>query len=680
MTPPDYAERVYAGILGKIIGVYLGRPFEQWSRADIESRLGEIRGYVHEKLGVPLVVTDDDISGTFTFFRALEDAGFNPDFTSQDVADAWLNYIIENRTILWWGGVGNSTEHTAFLRLRAGVPAPESGSIAQNGPIIAQQIGAQIFIDAWGLVNPNDPERAAEYARRAARVSHDGEAVHGAAAVAAMVAAAFGESRVDALLDTAMSVVPADSMIAQVHRDVREWVAVEPDWRAAWERLNAVYGYDKWLGGCHMVPNHAVIVLALAAGGGDFGESMAVVNTAGFDTDCNSGNVGCILGVAGGLAGLESGGDWRGPVADRILVPTADGSRAISDAVLETRRIVRANARLNGAPEPPSGPRYRFEFPGTRQGFALRSVSGEVAIIDLGPGLTLRWPGGRGDVEAQLGVATFLDEAESDMSGYALLAWPTVHNGQTLVAELVATGEEAVEVQWEADAADANGQVTSLAGPPAVIPSGESEILEWPLRDGEYSVIQRIGLQIKAEGDRPGGLLVRSIDVTGSPQVRFPERGAGRNWARQWINACDSQGEFPMTVQANDGLGLVSTGGEWTDLEVRAEVFSNLADSVGLAVRFGGLRQFVALAVGPNTGARLVHERNGEQVLTEGTGKLELGTWASLTLSIRGDRIEGSFNDERLQAEVPAGVRPVGGIALLAAHGRARFREVNVVS
>lgn len=135
-----------------------------------------------------------------------------------------------------------------------------------------------------------------------------------------------------------------------------------------------------------------------------------------------------------------------------------------------------------------------------------------------------------------------------------------------------------------------------------------------------------------------------------------------------------------MTVQANDGLGLVSTGGEWTDLEVRAEVFSNLADSVGLAVRFGGLRQFVALAVGPNTGARLVHERNGEQVLTEGTGKLELGTWASLTLSIRGDRIEGSFNDERLQAEVPAGVRPVGGIALLAAHGRARFREVNVVS
>ncbi len=28
--PSDYGERVYAGVLGKIIGVYLGRPFESW--------------------------------------------------------------------------------------------------------------------------------------------------------------------------------------------------------------------------------------------------------------------------------------------------------------------------------------------------------------------------------------------------------------------------------------------------------------------------------------------------------------------------------------------------------------------------------------------------------------------------------------------------------------------------
>jgi hypothetical protein len=55
----DYPERAYAGVLGKIIGVYLGRPFEGWSHRDILEKLGPIEGYVHERLGVPLVVTDE---------------------------------------------------------------------------------------------------------------------------------------------------------------------------------------------------------------------------------------------------------------------------------------------------------------------------------------------------------------------------------------------------------------------------------------------------------------------------------------------------------------------------------------------------------------------------------------------------------------------------------------------
>ena len=64
--PNDYAERVYAGVLGKVIGVYLGRPFEGWTYEKIQEQLGDIEYYVHNKLNVPLIVTDDDISGTFT--------------------------------------------------------------------------------------------------------------------------------------------------------------------------------------------------------------------------------------------------------------------------------------------------------------------------------------------------------------------------------------------------------------------------------------------------------------------------------------------------------------------------------------------------------------------------------------------------------------------------------------
>jgi ADP-ribosylglycohydrolase len=101
--PPDYAERVYAGVLGKLIGVYLGRPFEGWTYERIMAELGEITYYVHDKRSVPLIVTDDDITGTFTFLRALSDYGYSRNITPAQIGQTWLNYIIEGRTILWWG-------------------------------------------------------------------------------------------------------------------------------------------------------------------------------------------------------------------------------------------------------------------------------------------------------------------------------------------------------------------------------------------------------------------------------------------------------------------------------------------------------------------------------------------------------------------------------------------------
>ena len=107
--PTDYVERVYAGVLGKIIGVYLGRPFEGWSYDRIMAELGEVHYYVHEKLGAPLVTADDDISGTFTFVRALADHGYDKDLSARQIGQTWLNYIIEDRSILWWGGMGRST-------------------------------------------------------------------------------------------------------------------------------------------------------------------------------------------------------------------------------------------------------------------------------------------------------------------------------------------------------------------------------------------------------------------------------------------------------------------------------------------------------------------------------------------------------------------------------------------
>ena len=82
------------------------------------------------------------------------------------------------------------------------------------------------------MVAPGDPELAADLARRAASVSHDGEAIYGAQVIAAMEAQAFVEADIDKLIDTGLRLHPgATRSIAALIHDIREWHAGEPDWR-----------------------------------------------------------------------------------------------------------------------------------------------------------------------------------------------------------------------------------------------------------------------------------------------------------------------------------------------------------------------------------------------------------------------------------------------------------------
>jgi hypothetical protein len=68
-------------VLGKIIGVYLGRPFEGWTYERIMDELGEITYYIHEKLDKALdgdtVLAETDFAWEFggTYEFGLQVAG-----------------------------------------------------------------------------------------------------------------------------------------------------------------------------------------------------------------------------------------------------------------------------------------------------------------------------------------------------------------------------------------------------------------------------------------------------------------------------------------------------------------------------------------------------------------------------------------------------------------------------
>ena len=59
--------------------------------------------------------------------------------------------------------------------------------------------------------------------------------------------------------------------------DVRDWRATEPDWRATRLRIVERYGYDRFGGNVHVVPNHALVHLGLLYGNDDFQRALMII-------------------------------------------------------------------------------------------------------------------------------------------------------------------------------------------------------------------------------------------------------------------------------------------------------------------------------------------------------------------------------------------------------------------
>ena len=694
--PHDYCERVYAGVLGKLIGVYLGRPIEGWSYEQIMSDLGEIDYYVHEKRGLPLVVTDDDITGTFTFLRALPDYGNSRLLTAAQIGQTWLNYLIEKKTVLWWGGMGNSTEHTAYLRLKHGMKAPQSGSMETNGQVVAEQIGSQIFIDGWGMVSPGDPEQAADLARKAASVSHDGEAIYGAQIVAAIEAAAFIESDMGRLLDTALAFIPADSVIARLINDLREWHSAEKDWRKTREKIVANYGYDKYGGNCHMVPNHALIIHALLHGEGDFQKSLMIVNTCGWDTDCNSGNVGCILGIRNGLAGIDSGPDWRGPVADQMLLPTADGGRCLTDAVRETVEIVNIGRALQGQ-EPISyknGARFHFELPGSVQCFRPETEEGTTASVTVenvagssktgSRSLAIRYRDLKAGDAARVSTPTFVTPELLKIKGYGLYASPTLYPGQRLEACVIAdpANSEAVTCRLYLNVFDKEDGLSRLMGPTTVLLAGASETLKWTVPDTANYPISGVGVELTSEHSAEGAVHLDYLTWSGTPSAVFGPTEEGSLWRKAFVQGVDwfEGWQEPMRPIQDEGVGLLIQGcREWTDYRATSKVTPHMVASTGLAVRVQGMRRYYALLLTDDKKAKLVKALDGYRTLTEVDFPWHLGSTYKLSLSVKGNRLTGSIDGRPvLEAEDTDSPLTEGAIALVVEEGRISTNSISI--
>ena len=714
-----YEEKVYAGVLGKIIGVYLGRPFEGWTYERIMEKLGPINYYVNEKLQVPLVVTDDDITGTFSFLRALSDYGNDPNISAKQIGQTWLNNIIERETILWWGGVGNSTEHTAFQNLKNGIHAPDSGSTKLNGKVVAEQIGSQIFIDGWAMVSPGDPEKAVALAGRAASVSHDGEAIYGAQVIAALEAQAFVEKDINKLIEVAKNLIPKDSIIYQLISDIQDWRSGNSDWEQTREKIAVKYGYDKFLGNCHMVPNHALIIMSLLYGDDDFQKTLMIVNTAGWDTDCNSGNVGCILGIKDGLKTIDSGPDWRSPIKDLMYCPTANGGQTMTDALTESYKIINIARGMHNedAILPKKGARFHFEMPGSVQGWKvdyknnlnpLTSVVNRKGNSSMGlRSLEIKYDNVSSGVNSIVYVDTFFPEEIKNLKGYAkkvffhynFIACPMIYSGQTIKSTIKADVQNNkpiycslfIRIYGKGD------QLATITSEKQLIKPNSINVYDWKIDIEKGNPIAQIGVKIESDETASGKIYLDYVSIEGEPNTSFIrpahvellERGIplkekpAEMWRNNWVKAVD-QWE-PMWKEAfrisnNNGRGMIITGTpDWKNYSVSSKVIFELVKSGGLAARVQGLERYYALELTQDNKCRLIKMLDGISILKEIDCKIEFQKEYHLSLKVNGNSLYGYLDGKLVLEYIDTNNTLInGGIGFVVESGTQSAQEILV--
>jgi ADP-ribosylglycohydrolase len=528
--PEDYVERCYAGWLGKIIGVRHGAPIEGWTYDRISKLIGEIDGYLVDYRDF---AADDDSNGPMFFLRALEDYTYARDITAEQIGLTWLNYTPFEHGFYWWGGYGVSTEHTSYLNLRAGIMAPRSGSVEQNGAAVAEQIGGQIFIDAWGLVVPNDPALAAEYAQKAASVGHGGNGVYGGMFVAAAISAAFAAGNVGEVLDRALAVIPEDCEYARMAGDIRRFYEsrVDDDWRKCFGYIREIWGYDRYPGACHIIPNSAVIVMSLLYSRGSFDRAINICNMAGWDTDCNVANVGSIMGVLVGLEGIDFN-KWRKPINDFLAASSVVGCLNIMDLPGCVRTIARLAYKIAGEQWSSrwdgflgeEASRFAFELPGCTQAFRMEGAKETLLMHDgtaqrsgLGCLKALYIGVGCGN-QLRLYHRTYYRPGHFHDSRYDPAFSPILYPGQTVSAWVMS--DAGVRLKAALYVQDGNTDKT-LAGEAVELTGGKWTKLVYKIPPLSGACIEQAGVLLTVLDERNGEALVYLDDMNFSGDPHY---------------------------------------------------------------------------------------------------------------------------------------------------------------
>ncbi len=278
----QYYDKVLAGWLGKSIGGVVGAGYEN------------LKSYHHltlETLWPPTMGANDDLDIQVVWLEALQERGLY--LTSRDLVEFW-----QDRCWYWF------CEYGVFLNnVQRGIAPPLSGT--WNNIFFREAEGCPIRAEIWGYIAPGNPKLAASMARLDGQLDHGGASVEIEAFLAAASAQALVTNSLESALEAGLSVIAPDSEVALAIPAVREICERYPDPKQAWIQVIRRYG-DR--NANKALTNHAIALMALFLGKGDFKRTMLLCVNSGWDTDCTAATSGALLGALSGTAGLPK--DW----------------------------------------------------------------------------------------------------------------------------------------------------------------------------------------------------------------------------------------------------------------------------------------------------------------------------------------------------------------------------------
>lgn len=294
ISKEQFKDKIKGAWVAQTVGVTFGLPIEfkynstmvqdyqklNWDENSLEVEYRERPG------------TYDDIYMDLSFMKVIEEEGV--DAPAQSFANSFANAEYK----LWFAN------QSARYNIQNGLTPPESGHWLNNP--CADDIDFQIEADFAGLMNPGMVNSAVEICDKVGHIMNYGDGYYGGVFVASLYALALVSDDVndiEAIVNKAIQVIPAESNFSKCITDVIQWYNENPtDWKATWYKVNEKWSEDVGSPLGVFQPfnidakiNAAWVVMGLLYGNGDFTRTFEIATRCGDDADCNPATAGGVL-------------------------------------------------------------------------------------------------------------------------------------------------------------------------------------------------------------------------------------------------------------------------------------------------------------------------------------------------------------------------------------------------